>query len=757
MKACPALFTLVLICLAVSTSYSQPSFERLTFPVVSNGDTIDNPFTGGLNNPQPSKVDLNNDGVQDLFVFDRNGDIPLTFLYSGQAGEVAYTYAPEFAENFPPIVNWVLLRDYDDDGIQDIFTHFSTPVQGIQVYKGYYDAQNRIAFEPYQFCCEAYNIIYYTLTNGSTTQVYVSPDDYPAIDDVDNDGDLDILTFGIGGGYVEYFQNRSIQLGYGKDSLEFKKQDLCWGKFYESAFSEEIFLSDFPTQCSTGFTGDPVLNTRHAGSTLVTFDADDDNDLEIAIGDVSFSKINFLTNGGTVNNAFMTALDPDFPGYDVPVEIPVFPAPFYFDLNNDGKDDFLAAPNQVGGTPNYEVLWYYKNVNTAEFPLFELTQKNALTDEMLDFGSGSHPIFLDYNADGLQDILVGTDGYYNESFSSVREPRLVLLLNTGSATAPSFELADGDFLSLGQYGDDTWNYAPAVGDMDKDGDKDLLVGEQDGRIFYAENLAGAGNPMLFGPVDFNWKGIDVGLNSHPSVADLNRDGLPDLVIGERNGNFNFFPNIGTAGAPAFQPDPAEAPNNQLLGNVSTELPADLSAGNSAPCVIDYGDSFLLVAGTQAGPIQVYSDIENNLGGTFTLADANYGGFREGKRTTVAFADLDDDHYFEMLAGNSRGGLSIFSTPLDATDPSSVFARPAIRPFRVYPNPSSDEVTLEWKDQPAGPISVRLFDVRGMELKAGTCAGAQYTLDVRGLSPGIYLLEVSDLAGNVVWGKVAVGR
>ncbi|MBK6621398.1 MAG: VCBS repeat-containing protein [Saprospirales bacterium] len=252
MKAQTLLFSFFLTLTLFSPSFGQPDILRLSFPVQSNGDVILNPFTGGLNNPQPSKVDLNNDGVEDLFVFDRAGNIPMTFLHSGIPGEAVYTFAPEYAENFPPLFNWVLLRDYNGDGIQDIFAHYPTPVQGIQVWTGYYDAEDRIAFEQFQFCCEAFNIIYYTLTNGSTTQVYVSPVDFPAFNDVDGDGDLDILTFGIGGGYVEYFQNRSIQLGFGKDSLIFKRQDPCWGKFYEASFSEEIVLLFWPRRTRSG-------------------------------------------------------------------------------------------------------------------------------------------------------------------------------------------------------------------------------------------------------------------------------------------------------------------------------------------------------------------------------------------------------------------------------------------------------------------------------------------------------------------------
>jgi hypothetical protein len=723
---------------------AQPGFERIQAPVSANGDPFLNPFTGGLNNPQLNKVDLNNDGVEDLLVFDRNGNLPMTFLFTGQPGEVAYTYAPEYAANFPAMVNWVLLRDYDGDGIQDIFAHYPAPINGIIAYRGYFDAGNKIAFELYPFWEGYPECIYFEQINGSKTPIYVNNVDYPVVTDVDGDGDLDVLTFNPAGGWVDYLQNRSVQLGYGRDSLIFKKADFCWGKFYEASFSEDIVLSPDPNQCATGLTGDPDVNNRHPGSTLVTFDADNDGDLEIAIGDINYGKINFLTNGGTPQSAWMIEQDSDFPAYDVPVNIPVFPVPFILDLDNDGKDDFLAAPNNVGGTPNYEVVWFYRNVNTQEEPIFELVRKNALVDEMLDFGGWTHPVFLDIDADGLMDLLVGTDGYYDESLVNNRDPRLVLLRNIGTQTEPAFDLIDDDFLDMSQYSNETWNFAPAAGDLDNDGDTDLLIGEQDGRLFFFENVAGAGNPAQFAPIQFNWMGIDVGQNSHPAIADLNRDGKPDLVVGERNGNFNYFENTGTAEAPFFTTDPT----NPLFGNVSTELPGDFSAGNSAPVLLDYEDTFLMVAGTQVGPLQVYTDIENNLSGTFTLVNPNLGDTKEGKRSTAAFADLDGDGYLEMVVGNNRGGLSLFTTPLDVTaGPSSAFDRSVVQPTRIYPNPARDQITLEWPGKGAAAVEVRLYNALGQWLRTDQASGQEWTLPVAELQPGLYMFVISGRDGQ----------
>ena len=51
-----------------------------------------------------------------------------------------------------------------------------------------------------------------------------------------------------------------------------------------------------------------------------------------------------------------------------------------------------------------------------------------------------------------------------------------------------------------------------------------------------------------GPVE----DINVGDDSTPAVADLNGDGMLDLVVGDGDGMFHYFENTGTATAPKFE-------------------------------------------------------------------------------------------------------------------------------------------------------------------------------------------------------------
>ena len=101
--------------------YSQ-DFSEINYPISAFGSDLAFGFLGGLVNPQFSNIDFNGDGNIDLFVFDRNGNRPYAFLHKGGEGVVAFEHAPQYERAFPTeLHDWVLLVDYDGDGVQDIF------------------------------------------------------------------------------------------------------------------------------------------------------------------------------------------------------------------------------------------------------------------------------------------------------------------------------------------------------------------------------------------------------------------------------------------------------------------------------------------------------------------------------------------------------------------------------------------------------------------------------------------------------------
>jgi len=724
-------FLLAYLLLTSLLTVNAQSFERLYPEFIHNGTTLKEATAGGLSSPQFSEVDLNNDGIQDLYIYDKIGGLSLTYLNGGTPNQVDYRYAPEFEANFPNLIEWVLLRDYNRDGIQDIFAYSSTPgIPGVEVYTGFYDENNQIAFRQNNLQGGQFNIIYYPGSSGNNN-LFVSSVDYPAIDDIDGDGDLDIVTFNVAGGIIELYENQSVERGFGTDSLDFIITDRCWGKFFESGITKEVELSSNPDECVLNFQVSEPRNGIHAGSTLLTLDMDNDGDKEVVLGDISFTNLNLVVNGGTAENAFMTAQDIAFPSNDVSTDIPLFPAAFYLDVNNDGIKDLLTSPNlgnDIGET--FEVAWFYENTGTNENPVFELRQKDLFTEDMIDYGTGAQPVFVDYNQDGLQDLVVGNKSFFVPGGN--RNARVYLYENIGTATTPKYELKNDDLFELNVFSQNSWRFTPTFGDLDGDGDLDALIGEEFGNLFYAENTAGAGNPFQFNTASFGYQNIDVGQSSRPQIIDMNRDGLPDLVIGERNGNLNYFENTGTINNPTFPEDPT----NNFFGKVDAREFNQVT-GYSVPTVLEMEGRYLLCVGNETGKVLVYDDLDGNLEGTFTKTNANLGEIKVGGEIHPTFADIDNDGFLEMAIGNFRGGLNFFKTNLQQQLTSTQdLANPSF--FTISPNPVNQILRLQLAID-TNPSQIKIYNAFSQLV-----VNQQFTkeISVAHLNTGVYVLSLT---------------
>ena len=111
------LVTLWVFFIQLSVFYGQwdYGFEMGVIPVIAEEDTLANPWTGGLTAPQWSPIDLDFDGDEDLFCFDRDGHRMLAFERTSEGG---WHYRPEWVEGWPEITEWCLLRDFNCDGWQ---------------------------------------------------------------------------------------------------------------------------------------------------------------------------------------------------------------------------------------------------------------------------------------------------------------------------------------------------------------------------------------------------------------------------------------------------------------------------------------------------------------------------------------------------------------------------------------------------------------------------------------------------------------
>ncbi|MEN9348213.1 MAG: hypothetical protein RLZZ77_1724 [Bacteroidota bacterium] len=706
-------------------------FERsYDYPSVSHNGQLANPWAGGLNSVQVSTADFNEDGREDLFVFDRiSARVNIFINESTQPGESKYRYTLQYNSAFPSTLkNWAFMRDFNCDGKKDICSNSQS---GMLVWYNTTVSGGELAFTP----ANGGNLIqanYAIGNNPFDAPLYTISVDIPSFVDYDEDGDIDIFSFSEQSTTMYYFKSMQVENGT-CDEMDYICANRCYGMFNESPESFDIFYGD-TFSCNLNV-NNPRTNEissngentfRHTGGTILSLDLDNNGVKDLVLGDVTEPNLVSLlmvdTEGG-IDSAI--TFNNDFPfssgGAAPAVNMTLFPGAFYEDVTNDGVKDLLVSPNANASALDHKSLWLYKNNGTNTSPVFEFVTDAFLQEGMIDWGLGAAPAIEDVNGDGLIDLIVANRVQYDPAnqFTS----RLYLYENIGEA----LQLADSnwvDILSL-----QLKSVHPSFGDIDSDGDKDLILGDQDGFVRVFENDNGYQSPPVQ-LLDNTGALLDVGQFATPQLFDLNQDGLLDLLVGEKEGNINYYKNIGTASVANFQ----------LIEDTLADIVAPNYLGifgYSVPHFVYVPDVTTLFLGTETGVVQVYTiDVLGNDQFAASLPDESMIK-REGDRSSVALGDFNNDNFLDLVMGQVGGGLAFF---LDIWEGTEEFGKQAT--LQAYPNPSTHEwnVLIENADA-TGEFT--LYDINGRQLLRKKANQRITTFSNEDLPIGVYILQFTD--------------
>lgn len=759
-------YLLVLLFVSVSNLVSSQVFYQhdTTVKVFAYGKQLPLAWCGGFNNPQFSQADLNNDGLLDLVIFEPWLGVT-TLLNTGMVGGMPnYKFAPRYALRFPACYGYMLLKDYNCDGIADLFDRGG---DGFSVYKGYYNSGNEL-------CFTFYRSLFYSndVSSGGTANAYVNPGDIPAITDVDGDGDVDFVAYYITGGYMYYYKNMQVEDGLPCDSIRIRLADRCWGKVYQGFYREHTLGY---TCSNTGLLrpAGSAEKTTHAGNSLFLFDWDMDGDIDYLDGSVSFNEMTFLKNGkAETGYAVDTMIGQDtmWQTGGKRIDIPTWPAAFSVDVNLDGKKDMLIAPNAGTSSENYRGIWYYQNNSVAGSANWQFQSDSFLSDKSIDLGTASYPILFDYDKDGRPDLLVGSDGYRQPS--GILKSRMSFYKNTSTPGNASFTLQTTDFINMGTY--NFQGAAPATGDVDGDGRSDLVVGHTDGTLTYFKNIAASEGLQPDWQLtqlqlqDHTGAVINVGGNAAPFVYDIDKDGKKDLIIGNIYGFVQYYRNESTT------------PGTIRLRLINTRLglaksdPTQNFGNYATPFIgkIDETGTDFLLMGSNSGNIYQYSGFQSGdttvtytlvngmysfIDSTYTMYNhpATYYGIYGNRRTALTVGDIDGSGSYSMIKGNIKGGLEFYKRKVYEIGVDEVKTEGSIL---VYPNPAKDLLSISWSKVMGNEVNVVITDVSGRVVlrNALSSASGHIQLSISVLSAGLYICVVES-GGSRYYSKFTVLR
>lgn len=652
------------------------TFTQKTLHQIQGGN-LENAWAGGLNSPQISPIDLNQDGTDDLFIYDRANQ--KIYIFIAHSSEKKYFYAPEYEKFFPDFedAGWILLHDYNSDGKKDIFVGYNF---GVQAYRNV--SADELTFQ------KTYDLLMTESTNiAFPYNLAIFSTDIPAFYDVDNDGDLDALFLDFHNGLIELHLNRSQERYNNANFLEFERINYCWGDFLINELNCDDIVFDVACPFNNLRTSDGRKKVLHTGSAVLLTDLNNDNLLDIMLSGVSCNKTYVMLNQGTNKGAIFRSFTTNFP-QSKPIDIGIFSALYALDVTFDGKKDLIVSSNlkedENGNADFANSVWLYENKHTNALPDWQFVRKNFLQNTMLDVGQDAAPAFIDYDSDGDLDMFVGNSFYTSTTIPTSKQKFATIYFyrNQGTPEKANFVLENADFLSLSQK--KFIQIVPQWVDINQDGSLDLVFSALESEtlknsVYFFANQAPRNNAVQLSEnlIPFPWT-VEPGDKIY--FYDLDKDGDLDIILAKPLGNLVFVEN--------WKGNFIERNRNFLQTNISA------TARNPSIAIADFdqdGKDDLALANNE-GKLKFVSNLQeiyqnSTINWQNLFLETQESSKKWGKNLILVSADLNTDRKPDIIIGSVAGGLQILQNENPNTAPLAESS------FWLIPNPAKKYVYI----------------------------------------------------------------
>lgn len=777
------LFVAAILLVFEKNLHGQELFRMNNVPVYHGSKQILNPFTGGMNSCIINQMDLNKDGIKDLVVVHQVGVSAGRIQPFIQKPNGSYVYAPRYEAFFPKEGSYVfLLHDLDEDSTEDLiiqtqsyfFIHYCKRTNDSTFQFDFYDSIEYTSYDP----------LY------GRTQLIALNKYLPMFEDLDGDGDVDFVYVSRSFNHLRYYKN------YKKEMTLPSKENFWKGdnKFYGQACFADFNPLKFKSGCHPNMEKflpppkkDPILTPRHDEFQMIWNIDIDGNKLYDAFAYSENQKNSPLgLNIGTKDSAYLKQGDDfRFPSYSSrPIDL-MMPIGFWYDVNNDKAKDILVSflierdfsgvqLSQKLFNDDVKTIHQYRNLGKRKkldlttntyHDSFAFINDDFLADETIDVGTGSAPVFYNYDKDSLIDLLIPNI----MKRDSWEIGYITYYRNIGNKKQPLYKLESNDLFSYKSK--NRANIKIAVGDLNGDKIDDILITSFDRNL--SGPFASNGSLPIIGEMYFHKGGSGGFLYTTQNLSleyedkygrsnicfhDVDKDGKVDMFMGDLF-HLKYYKNISKDSIVKFSKPSCDSVINpeNLLDPINLPFqfiyhPAVWTDPNDSK---DYLIFAYNLYGGKVGKALIDTQKLNNNRSLILKNEHKslYPNFSINHSPTIAIKDVTDDGKAEIIFGNYAGGVQMFSidslTGVKDPPPPPVSISSVKHPldFTIYPNPSSDKIYFSGLDA-SKRYSLYIYTIEGKLIQQHDNSLNLEFIDISTLNHGIYWLNiVNEELGN----------
>jgi len=248
-----------------------------------------------------------------------------------------------------------------------------------------------------------------------------------------------------------------------------------------------------------------------------------------------------------------------------------------------GWDNAFDRQGRWNRGPLHGYVYWFRNTGSTDRPEYSRPQQVLAAGRPVDVYGMPSPNLADFDGDGDLDLICGEflDGFsYFQNLGTRSQPRFAASVRLSHKGKP---------LTM-----DLQMITPTAVDWDRDGDMDLIVGDEDGRVALVEHTGRVekGLPQFLPPQYFQQEARDLkfGALVTPVSVDWDGDGDEDLICGNTAGYIGFFENLDGGNPPQWA-------RVRLLqaGSRTIRIQAGPNGSIQGPCEAKWGYSTLSVA------------------------------------------------------------------------------------------------------------------------------------------------------------------